>query len=424
MPDQLQQGALQVVKRLVGQGYQAYLVGGCVRDGQLGRPVKDYDIATSAKPEQVQALFERTIPTGLQHGTVTVLIGRTPYEVTTFRKEGDYEGFRRPSEVEYIDNLQEDLQRRDFTMNAMAMDQDGQLIDPFHGMDDVRAGILRCVGHAAERFSEDALRMLRCLRFASEYGLRIEDSTWQALLAGKTLLRHIAMERVRAELERMLGGRNPDLALQLLVDSGVLDHTKQELQLARIVGAKPKTELGSLPGSLLRLACLYIEMQIDSAAVEEDLRLLTFSKQQIEAVRSMVAAHEMLHSLNEQSSGDEEAGTLKRIWILTALRYGVEAMHGLRQVYRQLANSQEADVHWSQEGEAWLHALPASKLSELQVTGQLLLARLDTKPGPWLGRLLGELLEAVALGLLPNDQEALLEAAQLNYAKIRETEKR
>lgn len=176
-------GASYVLAKLTEAGYQAYLVGGCVQDAVLDRPIKDIDIATSALPEQVIACFPRTAPTGLQHGTVTVILQQGTYEVTTFRQEAEYEGFRRPTSVAYISDLMEDLKRRDFTMNAMAMNREGEVIDPFAGQKDLAIGVLRCVGKAEERFGEDALRMLRCIRFTSTYELQVEESTWLALLA-------------------------------------------------------------------------------------------------------------------------------------------------------------------------------------------------------------------------------------------------
>ena len=181
------------------------------------------------------------MPTGLQHGTVTVLIAQGTYEVTTFRKEAAYEGFRRPASVEYISDLTEDLKRRDFTMNAMAMDGAACCMDPFGGQEDLAAGVLRCVGVAEERFGEDALRMLRCIRFASTYGLEIEASTWQALLANAPLLRHIAMERVRSELQRMVEGPAPARAVRLLLASGLLAHLKKQLPLPFEAGSPGMT---------------------------------------------------------------------------------------------------------------------------------------------------------------------------------------
>ncbi|UUZ94456.1 CCA tRNA nucleotidyltransferase [Paenibacillus sp. P25] len=309
MKDLLEQKALHIIRRLNEHGFQAYLVGGCVRDKQLKRPVKDYDIATSAHPEEVQRLFERTIPTGLQHGTVTVLEGREPFEVTTFRREGGYEAFRRPTEVEYIDSLTEDLQRRDFTMNAMAIDAEGRSLDPFGGMGDLQAGVLRCVGEASERFREDALRMLRCIRFAAEYGLRVEEGTWNALRENIPLLRHIAMERVRAELERMIEGDRPGEAIRSLVSSQALRHTKSTLLLTCIEEQTGRTDWDGLQEADLRWTCLYLQLGVTRADAEEDLKKLTFPRWRIDRVGGMLGAHaflwERIHNVPDTGAAAE-----------------------------------------------------------------------------------------------------------------------
>ena len=164
------------VKRILGElnrnGYEAYAVGGCVRDAILGREPQDWDITTAAKPEQVKAVFSRTLDTGIQHGTVTVMVDHVGYEVTTYRIDGEYEDSRHPKEVSYTLNLLEDLRRRDFTINAMAYNEECGLVDAFDGVGDLQKGIIRCVGDARERFSEDALRMLRALRFAAQLGFK------------------------------------------------------------------------------------------------------------------------------------------------------------------------------------------------------------------------------------------------------------
>ncbi|CAG7611414.1 CCA-adding enzyme [Paenibacillus solanacearum] len=427
MPEKLEAGALEVIRRLTDNGFEAYMVGGCVRDKCLGRKVKDYDIATAARPEQVQSLFKRTIPTGLQHGTVTVLIDRVPYEVTTFRKEGDYEGYRRPSEVEYIDSLHEDLQRRDFTMNAMALDRYGRLIDPFGGQDDLREKRLRCVGCAEERFREDALRMLRCLRFAAEYGLEPEPETWSALLRMKPLLGHIAMERVQAELLRMLAGANPNLAVELLCKSGVLEHTKLKLRLASIAEGKPWPDVETLPDELHRLAYMYIRIGATPEQAEADMRHLACSKQQTDNVRLMVAAYEQLrHEAVETAMPDGEdlpevREWLKRQWLLAAIRYGRDTLRSVHKLYSLEAERTHSQSVWAAEGRVWLDAMPVSEVSELAVSGQALLRKFaPAKPGPWLGRLLAALLEDTALGKLLNEPESLLKAAEAYYEQIRE----
>ncbi|MCG7211201.1 CCA tRNA nucleotidyltransferase [Paenibacillus mucilaginosus] len=434
MSGQMRSAALAIVRRLNDHGHQAYLVGGCVRDEMLGRPVKDYDIATSALPEQVQALFERTVPTGLQHGTVTVVSDRVPYEVTTFRREGGYEAFRRPTEVEYIDSLQEDLQRRDFTMNAMALDAEGGLVDPFGGMADLRQGVLRCVGTAEERFREDALRMLRCLRFASEYTLRIEERTWEALRECIGLLQHIAMERCRAELERMLGGADPNRALALLADSGALRHTKAEVELAELDGIPAESWPGLLgiPSSDERLAYLYLRLGVDASGISEDMKRLTYSNAQRDAASRTGAAHEYLSGI---AAGGPSEGEAKDAWIRASLRHGADALLRLRQLYAldgpRLLGRRDGEAAgdapaegpafleaWISQGEAWLEARPAGSLKELRLSGQELVGHLGEKPGPWTGQVLGRLLEETALGHLPNDRERLLEAAEQIYESL------
>ncbi|MGN8771916.1 CCA tRNA nucleotidyltransferase, partial [Paenibacillus barengoltzii] len=216
----------RVLRILRDGGHQAFFVGGCVRDELMGRPVHDMDIATSAKPDEVVQLFERTIPTGIQHGTVTVMMEDHAFEVTTFRKESDYADYRRPTSVEFVDAVTEDLRRRDFTMNAIARGLEGELIDPFGGQMDIERRLIRCVGDAEERFTEDALRMMRAVRFASTFGFRPVLSLWKALLAGRDKLGYIATERVRMELEKIVLGPDPLRGLALLERSGLLRYAK------------------------------------------------------------------------------------------------------------------------------------------------------------------------------------------------------
>ena len=221
--------ALPVLRTLERHGFEAVFVGGCVRDTAMGRPLKDVDIATSAEPEQVIAAFAKTIPTGLKHGTVTVLHEGETYEVTTYRTESAYERFRRPAQVRFVTDLQSDLQRRDFTINAMAMRADGAIVDPLGGLADLRRGMLRCVGDADARFQEDALRMVRAIRFAAEFDMRISLATWRAIRRHCLLLGHIAMERIGVELDKMVGGAHPGRAAAWLNASGLPACTKQPL---------------------------------------------------------------------------------------------------------------------------------------------------------------------------------------------------
>ncbi len=206
----------KILNTLAGNGYRAYIVGGCVRDALLGREPMDWDICTSAHPEKIKACFpdNNIIETGLKHGTVTLVMDDSKYEITTFRKDGNYTDVRRPDTVEFISDIKEDLARRDFSMNAIAFNEADGMVDPFGGVDDLRAGVISCVGNPNDRFNEDALRILRALRFSSIYGFKIEDATAKAAHENAYLLNRIAPERINAELCKLLTGQN---VLQVLL---------------------------------------------------------------------------------------------------------------------------------------------------------------------------------------------------------------
>lgn len=212
----LPDGAAVIVSTLQSNGFDAYVVGGCVRDSLLGIRPKDWDICTSAVPTQVEAVFSgnRVLETGIQHGTVTVFMDDGQYEVTTFRTDGAYSDYRRPDTVEFVSDVKEDLSRRDFTMNALAYNQNG-LLDLYDGYSDIQNRVVSCVGKADDRFNEDALRIMRALRFASVYGFSIAKDTRLAIHRNKELLKHIAMERINVELCKLLQG---DYSLQILLE--------------------------------------------------------------------------------------------------------------------------------------------------------------------------------------------------------------
>lgn len=205
--------AEKILRVLENQGFEAFIVGGCVRDSILGRRPDDWDITTSARPEQVKALFRRTVDTGLKHGTVTVLMDKESYEVTTYRIDGEYEDGRHPKEVAFTASLEEDLKRRDFTINAMAYHPDRGLVDLFRGMDDIRAEIIRCVGNPLERFGEDALRILRAVRFSAQLGFSIEEETKKGIEELVPNLKLVSAERIQTELVKLLVSPHPDYFL-------------------------------------------------------------------------------------------------------------------------------------------------------------------------------------------------------------------
>lgn len=206
MPDKV----LMIILNLQMHGYDAYAVGGCVRDSILAKKPQDWDITTSAKPGDIKRMFRRTVDTGIEHGTVTVLIGKDSFEVTTYRIDGDYEDSRHPKEVRFTNNLEEDLKRRDFTINAMAYNDDVRLVDAFGGMKDLNYHLIRCVGDPKERFAEDALRILRAVRFSAQLGFTIEPDTEEAIRELAPTLRRVSAERIRAELLKILVSDHPE----------------------------------------------------------------------------------------------------------------------------------------------------------------------------------------------------------------------
>lgn len=209
-----------IINTLEDAGFEAYAVGGCVRDALLGRKPNDWDITTSAKPEQVKALFRRTVDTGIAHGTVTVLLDKDGFEVTTYRVDGEYEDGRHPKEVSFTASLEEDLKRRDFTINAMAYNSRKGLVDLFEGQKDLENKVIRCVGDPLERFTEDALRIMRAVRFSAQLGFSLEKETRKALLVLAPNLKHVSAERIQVELVKLLVSPHPDY-LRIAYEAGV-----------------------------------------------------------------------------------------------------------------------------------------------------------------------------------------------------------
>ncbi len=239
-----------ILQVLRDAGYAAFYVGGCVRDTLLGREIHDWDVATSARPEETMALFDRCIPTGIRHGTVTVLWENDAYEVTTFRHDGVYLDGRRPEQVEFVDSLREDLVRRDFTVNAMAMDLEGNIFDFAGGREDLQNRILRCVGEPSMRFLEDALRMLRAYRFSAQLDFEIEPETERAIFACAGKAEFLSAERVRDEVEKTLLSPNPR-TLEKMIKAGLLRGSGME-------DAANLSWLERLPASDARWAALKI----------------------------------------------------------------------------------------------------------------------------------------------------------------------
>jgi tRNA nucleotidyltransferase (CCA-adding enzyme) len=225
---ELPKAVIYILSALARAGYEAYIVGGCVRDYLLGKAPKDWDITTSALPEQVKAVFSHTYDTGIEHGTVTVLVDKVGYEVTTYRIDGEYHDNRHPDSVVFTTKLEGDLARRDFTMNAIAYNAEDGFVDEFNGIEDIKNGVIRAVREPAERFQEDALRMMRALRFSAQLNFEIEEKTRLAIVENASLIKNISMERVRDELLKLILSDNP-LKLYELKAVGITDYVLSEL---------------------------------------------------------------------------------------------------------------------------------------------------------------------------------------------------
>ncbi|MBD2861253.1 CCA tRNA nucleotidyltransferase [Paenibacillus oceani] len=418
MSERMETEGKEVLRALSEAGYEAYFVGGCVRDKALGRPLKDIDIATSALPDEVMRLFPRHAPTGLAHGTVTVIREQHTFEVTTFRKESEYEQFRRPKEVEFISDLNEDLRRRDFTINAMALDAHGTRYDPFGGSADLEAGVVRCVGNPLERFHEDALRMLRAIRFACEYGFSLQEATWEALLRHAPLLAHVAMERVGAELDKMIEGRSPDRAVKLLAESGLTRHFKQpvvwplaEWDLVPELCAAVK--LTGVTGPELRWTALFVLLEMSSGQAREAMKRLKFSGKKSAAIVRLLQMDEwMRQHLDKIRMEDEQAGF--ETWAGACVMFGKP----VALLWLELASWQTESLdgrNWRQLlelGPGWIERIPADRVTELAVNGTELAVELDKPAGPWLGALLQELLVETAKLRIRNERDILIQEAK------------
>ena len=427
-----------VLRRLEEQGEEAYAVGGCVRDLLLGRVPCDWDVTTSAAPERVMALFGGdACPTGLKHGTVTVRAGDLGVEVTTFRVDGAYADHRRPESVRFTRSLEEDLRRRDFTVNAMAMDRRGELIDPFGGQEDLRRGVLRAVGTAAERFDEDALRILRGLRFASVLGFSIEEETARAMAEKKGLLRALAGERLREETTKLLCGRDVRRVLmtwphilgeflpELLPSVGfdqrnphhcydVWEHTACAVES---VPAEPLLRWVMLLHDLGKPAvCIYDaeagkarfrgHQAVSTTLAEGILTRLRFDTAMKERILHLVAQHDCLLEPTEKG--------VRRL----LRRFGESDLRALLAIHRADNLAQHPDYWGRQEEFAAVETMleeilrqeQCFSLRQLAVNGNDLLA-LGLR-GKAVGETLEALLSAVVEETLQNERPALLAAAE------------
>lgn len=384
--------ARPILQRIEQAGFEAYFVGGCVRDTILGDPIHDIDIATSAYPAEIKQIFNRTVDTGIEHGTVMILDHGIGYETTTFRTESGYQDFRRPDSVTFVRSLAEDLKRRDFTINALALKENGEVIDLFDGLGDLKRHLIKAVGEPAERFHEDALRMMRAVRFASKLNFKIDEPTKQGIKDNAPLLEKIAVERIRVEFEKLLLGQNPVAGLTDLIETDLYRYcpklADQKTALDQLLDLKPwqlKTEAEAW-------AVLMRVMRLDHAQRNAFLKAWKTSNDLISAVQKIVLAADAI--LNDQLTPAILFATGEKL-LISANR--VAALFGQSQEELDLRDRYQA--------------LPIKSAKELAVNGGQLIRLAHVKPGPKMGWILHQLQQQVLNRKLPNDQNALLAAA-------------
>lgn len=395
----LDPGAAALLTRLHAAGYAAYAVGGCVRDSLLGQTPHDWDLCTSATPEQVLELFGEAhcIPTGLQHGTVTVKHGGELYEITTFRTEGAYSDGRHPDHVAFVPDVKEDLARRDFTINAMAYNAEEGLIDPFGGQNDLAAGIVRAVGEPQRRFEEDALRILRLYRFAARFGFAIDPATGQA---ARALCRHldcVSEERIAEELSRLLAAPAPGAYLEAEVLAVIFPELDAaELPESRRILDALEPGMEHVPVRLAALLC-----PLGEAGARAALRRLKCSNALTGTVATLV---------REAAAGMPGAAlTLTARRFLS--RYDLATITDLTALCSARHPEQaEAFAALQQEAARLVETNACCRINQLAVNGRDLMDA-GIRPGPGLRRVLDALLEQVLTGQLPNEKAALLAAA-------------
>lgn len=442
MKIQLPEKVNTIIQTLQEHGYEAYAVGGCVRDSLLGREPGDWDITTSASPDETKKLFARTVDTGIEHGTVTVLLGKEGFEVTTYRIDGKYEDSRHPTEVIFTRNLREDLLRRDFTINAMAYNDTEGIVDIFGGMDDLKRKIIRCVGNARERFGEDALRIMRGVRFAAQLGFSLEKETKEAMTELAPTLEKISAERIQTELVKLLVSDSPELIREayhlgitavILPEFDEMMRTGQETKYHRYdVGEHTVQAVCNVPpDKVLRLTMLLHDVakpemktvDADGTAhfkghdirgeqkAKEILRRLKFDNDTIHKVTKLVRWHDYRMSAekkNVRKAMSKISAELfpmyllvKRADILAHSMYRreeeLENLSGLQKCYEEIVADHEC-----------------VSLKQLAVTGTDLIG-IGMKPGKQIGEVLNELLRIVLEYPEFNNKEHLLRFVQNRF---------
>lgn len=383
-----------ILDKFHNNSYEAFIVGGCVRDTLLGRPLNDYDITTNAMPEETIKLFKKTIPTGIKHGTITVLINKEPYEVTTYRIDGEYLDNRRPEEVIFVSNIKEDLARRDFTINALAYSPYLGFKDYFNGTEDLKNKIIRAVGDADKRFNEDALRMIRAIRFSAQLDFKIEEKTYNAIKKNSELIKNISIERINVELTKTLLSKNPSRGILLLEDTRILenlffeDHNKyfsKEYFQGNIITLDKSTN--SLALRLSFLISTYFK-DISDSDFRKILRQLRFDNKIISNCFNLYSNLNSYLSINSNKELKKLISSIGSDLIFILFEYAlllpnlknedIEKIHELISETKRILNDKE----------------PIST-KDLAISGSDIIAEFKIKPGKELGTIINHLVDKV-----------------------------
>lgn len=366
-------GAIDVLEKFNKAGYEAYFVGGCVRDFLLGCEFSDIDITTNALPKEVKTIFRKSIDTGIQHGTVTILVDGESYEVTTFRTEDDYIDHRTPEKVEFVSNLRDDLDRRDFTINAMALDSKGNLYDYHNGKKDLTNKIIKTVNNPNERFFEDALRMLRAFRFSSKLGFEIEDSTLDAIKKNAELIKFVSVERITNEFKKLLAGIGSKRSLELLLDSKLNTYIPFLSDIISLVDCSKYTFCQSL----------YILTKLNNISFEK-LRDLKLSNKEIKKIKEYERIN--LEFLDN------------RPLELILYKYDKDDIYFIVE-YFDYCDKKNIDII----------NLPISSFNDIAITSTEIISIIDKSPGPWMKEVTKKLEEAILLNKINNTENNIVD---------------
>ncbi|WP_113928631.1 CCA tRNA nucleotidyltransferase [Bacillus sp. P14.5] len=380
------QRALPVLKKLEEAGYQAYFVGGSVRDLLLNRTTNDIDIATSALPEQVKEVFPKTIDVGIEHGTVVAVYNKIPYEITTFRSEDNYKDHRRPESVTFITSLKEDLQRRDFTINAMAMDSTGEIHDPFRGREDLKEKVIRTVGDADERFKEDALRMMRAVRFMSQLNFKIETETIKSIENNRNTLKYIAVERISAEFEKLVSAPYKRSSFNILEETKLYEYLPELKE--EVVMSAAALPIDHLSNEQMWLLLNYLTKP--RSGFLDPWRL---------PAKKMKYITKAIAFLCERKESEWDSYRLYHA--------GVSMAVDVERVYQVLNTS---DGKTDESCLKDLHdALPIKSRAELELSGNDLMKWTGKTGGPWIKDIIEKTERAVIEGEIPNQNSSIRE---------------